>query len=269
MQHAEHRDRVLRASGPVLEQRAFERGIGQLVDAERAHERVRAQLVHERPPSQDETRLGSAEHLVAADAHDVHAGGDGRLHRGLPRRRRVEIARAKVLSDGHVARAARGHQCFQRWPLRESLDPEVRGVHPQDQGGRRSGGRRIVGHARAIRGANLAEQRARLRHHIGHTETAADLHEFTPGDEHLAAAPERREQQQHRRRVVVHDDSRLGSRQRREQSLRMDRSRSPRARRQVVLERRVAAGHIHHALQGRLRQRRAPEVGVHDHARWR
>ena len=88
-QHALHRDGRVRASGRVLRQRRLERGVGHLVDAQRAHQRVRADAVDDRRAPDDDAGLRSAEQLVAAEAADVDAGRDRGLHRRLVARTHV------------------------------------------------------------------------------------------------------------------------------------------------------------------------------------
>ena len=58
-------------------QRRLERGIGHLVHAQRAHQRMRANAVHERRAPDDDAGLGSAEEFVAAEAADVDAARQG------------------------------------------------------------------------------------------------------------------------------------------------------------------------------------------------
>src|SRR5207302_945799 len=64
----------------------------------------------------------------------------------------------------------------------------------------------VIGGARLIRRADLAQHGARLSHHIRHAEPAADLDELAARHDHLAAGRKRRENQERCRGVVVHDD---------------------------------------------------------------
>src|SRR5262249_59021501 len=75
-QHLLYGDGVLAASDRVLLERRFERRIRQLVDAQRAHERVATDAIQRVVASGDDARLRTAEQLVAAAADDVRAGGD-------------------------------------------------------------------------------------------------------------------------------------------------------------------------------------------------
>ena len=71
----------------------------------------------------------------------------------------------------------------------------------------------IVGEPGAIRRADVDELRARLLHHLGDAEAAADLDAFAAADDDLAIASDRGENEQHRGRVVVDHDRRLGAAQ--------------------------------------------------------
>ena len=83
---------------------------------------------------------------------------------------------------------------------------------------------------------------------------------------HLAALGERREREQHRRRVVVDDERGLGAGQPAQDRGDVVLARAARAGVEVVLEVRVAAADLAHALERRLGERRPAEVRVHDHA---
>ena len=134
-----------RAARPdeVLEQRGLERGIGQLVDAQRAHQRVRCGAGDSSAarPS-DDARLRPAEQLVAAEADDVDAGGDASstLHFALRARRRAPAAapaeQCRCRGPRRPARrnrAAERDQLADRRALDEALDAEVRRVDAQDE----------------------------------------------------------------------------------------------------------------------------------------
>ena len=95
--------------------------------------------------------------------------------------------------------------------LGEPDDAEVRLVHAQDEG--RLGAERalVVGDARAVRGADLDEPRARAGEHLGDAEAVADLDQLAAGDEHVPPFGERREREHHGGRVVVDDERGLGT----------------------------------------------------------
>ena len=136
---------------------------------------MRAQPIDQRLPAEDDAGLWSAEQLVAAHGHEVHAGGERGLHGRLPRRCRVEIARAEVFDDRDAGLVGRGHDGRERRLFREALDAEVGRMHPEHERRRRTHRCREVRQARAVGRAHLAQQRAGLHHHVGHPEPAADL----------------------------------------------------------------------------------------------
>ena len=83
-------------------------------------------------------------------------------------------------------------------------------MHAQDERRPVADRRGVVGGAGPVRRADLAQHGARLRHHVGHAEAAADLHQLAARDDHLPAGRQRRQDEQRRRRVVD-DDGRLGA----------------------------------------------------------
>ena len=114
--------------------------------------------------------------------------------------------------------------------------------------------------------ADLDEPRARAREHVGDAEAVADLDQLAARDEHLAALGERGEREQHGGGVVVDDERRLGAGQRAQERREVVLARAARARVEVVLEVRVAAADLDDAVERRLRERRAAEVRVDEHA---
>ena len=139
-------------------------------------------------------------------------------------------------------------------------------MHAQDE--RRPVGDRgrVVGHARPVGRAHLAQPRARLRHDVRHAESAADLDQLSARDDHLAAGCEGGEHEQGRRGVVVGDHRGLGAGEPAEQALGVHVPCAAPPGLQVVLEVRVAGGQLGHASGGRGGQRGAAEVGMDDDA---
>ena len=96
---------------------------------------------------------------------------------------------------------------------REAEHPVVGGVDAED-GARRGAERaRVVGGARAVGRAHLAQPRARALDDLGDAEPVADLDELAARDDDLAPARERRERQHQRGGAVVDADRGLGARQ--------------------------------------------------------
>ena len=129
-----------------------------------------------------------------------------------------EDARAEVVDERQPVAARDRRELRERRQLREADDAEVGLVHAQDQ--RRLGADRalVVGRARAVRRADLAQPRARAREHVRDAEAVADLDQLAAGHEHLATLRERRESEQHGGRVVVHDERGLRAREPAQQS---------------------------------------------------
>ena len=240
-QHPQHRDGLDGGSGRVVGQRAGQRGVGHLVHPQRPHQRVPADSLDERAAAEDDASLRPAEQLVAAHAQDVHTGASccpGRSARPAgtaaataapPAPRRRLPRRRSSRRSGFRCRGPRRPGTLWRRPTATSSSSAGCSVKPsivkferctrRMSAVRSRDGRLVVGGARAVRRAHLAQDRARLRHHVGHAEPAADLHQFAARDDHLAAGPERRQHQHRRGRVVVDDGGGLGAGQPAEQRL--------------------------------------------------
>ncbi len=98
----------------------------------------------------------------------------------------------------------------------------------------------VVLEVRAVRGADLAEDRAGLLHHVGDAVRAADLDQLSARHDDLAPPGERREHDHRGRRVVVHDGRGLGARQSSQQLLDVPLARGALARLAVGGEKLVA-----------------------------
>ena len=133
-------------------------------------------------------------------------------------------------TTGTLNRRAERDQLVERRPLGEAFDAEVRRVHAQERRRPIADRRRIVGGAGPVGRADLAQDRARLRHDVRHAEAAADLDQLAARDDHFAPRRQRRQHEQRRRGVVVDDDRGLGAGEPAEQPLRRAR-RGGRARR--------------------------------------
>ena len=244
-QHPVHRHRLGRASGEVLQQRGLERRVGQLVHAERAHQGMATQLVDQRLASGEDAGLRAAEQLVAAEAHEIDAGGERRAHRSArPRTPSSRLPLPRSSTTGMPSDRPASTSVAQ---LGRSVKPSMRKFEGCTRrisavSGRRRRG--VIGDARAVRGADLAQDGAGLRHDVGHAEAAADLDQLAARDDHLASARRVRQHQQRRRGVVVHDHRGLGAGQRRQQRFGVHGPRAARAPGEVVLEVRVAAGGV-------------------------
>ena len=207
-QHPHDRDLVRPVE--VERERALERGERQLVGAERAMERVTAQLLDEVGAAGDDPGLRAAEQLVAREADEVGARrqrrGRGRLALDVDER-----AGAEVVDERQLVAARDGRELLDAGLLREADDAEVRLVHTQQQRRLRPDRAVVVGCARPVRRPHLDQARAGAGEHVRDPEAVADLDQLAARDDDLAALGERGESEQHRGGVVVDDDRGLGA----------------------------------------------------------
>ena len=174
-----------------------------------------------------------------------------------PRARGVEEAAAEVDDNGRAER----RQLGDRRVLDEPVDAVVARVHLEDHGDVVAGDRpAIVVEARAVGGADIDENGARLRHHLGHAEPAADLHALPATHRHGTAGGEGGEHEEDGGGVVVDDHRRLGPAQPGVELPDGALARAALAGCQIELER-LRPGVL---VVG---QRGAAEVGVQQHAR--
>ena len=157
-------------------------------------------------------------------------------------------------------------QFAQRRLGREADHAEVRLVHTQQHRRLRADRRLVVAGARAVRRPHLAQPRARSLEHVRNAEAVADLDQLAARHQHVPALGERGEREQDRGRVVVHDERGLRARQAAQDAGDVILPRAAAAGGHVVLQVRVAARDLAHAVERSLGERRAPEVRVHDHA---
>ena len=265
MQHAEHghlAQRPLRVE--VEPERPLERRERELVRAQSPLERVTPQRLDEVGAADDDPGLGAAEELVAGEADEIGAGGEALL-RGRLVLEVHEDARAEVVDQRQPMALRDRREVGDRRLLGEADDAEVRLVHAQEHG--RLGADRplVVGGARPVRRAHLAQQRAGAREHVRDPEAVADLDQLAARDEHLAPLGQRRKREHDRGRVVVHDERALGTGQTPQDRRDVILSRAPPTGGKVVLEVRVAPPDLERPRERGLRERGAPEVRVDDH----
>ncbi len=114
----------------------------------------------------------------------------------------------------------------------------------------------------AVGGADLHQLAARLAHHVGYAERAADLHQLAARHHHLFAGGDRRQHQQHRRRVVIDDTGVLRAGQPAQQIRYRPIAMAAPGTVQIVLQRHRLPHHRAYRVLHRLRQQGAPEVGM-------
>src|SRR3954452_8808932 len=158
-------------------QRRLERGQRELVDPQRARERMPPARGDRLRRPHEQARLRAAEELVAAEADDGRAGPPRAAHGRLAGQQLevvVEDARAGVVDHRDAERA----QLLDADLLDEADGAEVRLVRPQDGADAVPAvpaGGRVVGQPRAFGGAALYEPRPGLPDDLGDAEAAADL----------------------------------------------------------------------------------------------
>jgi hypothetical protein len=222
-------------------------------------------------PDQD-PGLGAAQELVAREADDVDAGGHDLGHRGLDRQaqglllapphqvalpRSTMVATPRVRQRRQLGLADLGGEADHR---------EVRAMDLEQERGGRPDRALVVGALGLVGGADLAQDRARQRQDLRDAERAADLDQLAARHDHLAAGGQRGQRQHGGGGVVVDDAGRLGAADRAHQRRGVGVARPAGAARQIVLEVGGAAPDLDHRGDRRLGQRRAPQVGVDDHA---
>ena len=165
-----------------------------------------------------------------------------------------------ILDNRHTQLSADGDELGEPRPLDEAFDTEIRRVHAENQGRLIAHGGGVVGGARAIGGAHLTQDGARLTHDIGHPKATADLDQLATRHDHLPSRRERRERKQRGRRVVVHDNAALGSRQQGNETVGVDVALAALADREVVLEIGVTTSNRRDAFNRGCAQRRAAQL---------
>jgi len=180
---------------PALEEHAaqcgFERVQDQLVETQRAVERIPAQAGDEIGRARQQAGLRASQELVAAEGHQIGAlpqtGGGERLVDPISAQIR-HAAAAQILVHRNPGLAAEGHQILERRARGETGHAEIAGMDAEQQARALADGRAVVFDAGAVGGADLAERGTGVRHDFGDAKAVADLDQFAAGDDGLAAA---------------------------------------------------------------------------------
>jgi hypothetical protein len=135
-------------------------------------------------------------------------------------------------------------------------------MHLEQEPRRRRQRRLVVLHAGAVGGADLDERAARLAHHVGDAETAADLHQLAAGDDDLFPRGERAQREHRGRRAVVDDERVLRARESAEQLDDVRKPTPPLPFIEVELEVAVPTRDRGDPLDRPLRERRTAQVRV-------
>jgi hypothetical protein len=249
----------------VERERSLECGQGQLVGPQGALQRMPAEALDELGAADDEPGLGPAQELVAGEADEV-----GPAREALGHRRLVpdveERPGAEVVHEEQAVTSGDLRELRQPRLLGEADDAEVRLVHAQHRSGVGRDGALVVLGPGAIRGADLPQPRPGAGQDLGDAEAVADLDQLAPRDEHLAALRERGEREEHGCGVVVDDKRRLGARQALQDPCQVILARAAAAGVEVVLEVGVSGTDLHRPRERGRGERRAPQIGVHEHA---
>ena len=151
--------------------------------------------------------------------------------------------------------------------LREADLPEVGLVDAKQERRLRADRRLVVGGARAVRRPDFPEAGTGAGEDVGDAKAVADLDQLAARDEHLAPVGERGEGEQHGACVVVDHQRALRACEPPQETGQMMLTRAARTLGEVILQIRVAEGDTGDAVDGRLGERGAAEVRVHQHAR--
>ena len=157
-------------------------------------------------------------------------------------------------TSGSAASCAISRQLAQLDLAREAEHAVVGRVHAQDRARLGAERARVVGGARAVGRADLAQPRAGALHDLGDAEAVADLDELAARDHDLAPARERRQREHERGRAVVDADRRLGAGQLADERGDVILPRAAPARGEVELEVRIARRDGLHARRARHRR---------------
>ena len=208
--------------------------------------------------AQDNTRLGTAQQLVAAEGDDVHTGLYALLHGGLVVDTELfqihQGAAAQVLNDRQALLPAQGNQFVQRHGLGKAHDLEVAGMYFQKRPGLRADGIFIVSQVGLVGGAHFPEGTAALDHDLRNPEGTADLHQLSPGGNDFTALAQGTEDQQHGGGVVVDHHGCLGAGDLADQGLDVVVAGATLALGQVIFQSGVTPGYGGHCIGSPLAQ---------------
>ncbi len=207
-EHLEHGD----VSVAVVEaQRGLERGERELVEPQRAGERVLLGGVDRGARADHHAGLRAAEQFVPGETHERGAGPDRAPHGRLVGEHfdvLGEVAGADVVDHRHAELA----QLLDLDLLHEAELAEVRRVGAEDRAGVLGQRVGVVRPAGAIGGPDLDEPRAGLADDVRDAEAATDLDELAARDHDLlAGAGQRGGGEQHRGGAVVDGERGLGA----------------------------------------------------------
>src|SRR5215212_6145623 len=250
----------------VQRERPLERRERQLVSAQSALQRMPPELLDKVGAADDDSRLRTAEQLVAGERDEISARSQALARRRLVRQL-YEDAGAEVVEQRQAVSPCDGRELRDPWLLGEADDPEVRLVDTQEERCVVRDRPLVVGGPRSIGGADLHEACAGAGEDVRNSEPVPDLDQLAAGDDDFAPFGQRRKREEYRRSVVVDDERGLSARQTPEQAREVVLARPAHAFVEVVLEVRVATADLVDPVEGCGRQRRPAKVRVQDDPR--
>ena len=243
-------------------QRRFQGGKGELVDPQRARERVSPQPLEGRGVTEEESGLGAAEQLVTTRRDHRRTGEQRCGCIGLVRQEGVGSQQSTADVDDE--RDAERRELVDLGGTREALDAKVARVHLEDAAGVGPDGLGVVGDPGAVGRADLSDPGARGGDEVGQPEAVTDLDHLASAHDDLTPCGEGRRGQHEGGRSVVDDERVCGRRHRVTQGgerAPAASSAGPRGRVELDVD---VSGRSAQGRQRRLRQGRPPDVGVHD-----
>ena len=167
----------------IKPQGRFERGQGQLVDAQGACHRVFADFVDHRTAADDNACLGAAEQLVATEGDQVNPGfqrfAHGRLFRQAVGCQVDEKAAAEILEDRYLMLLGKLCQGLTADRFGETEDAVVAGVHLENQRCLLADRVPIIVEMSLVGRTDFDQLDAADSHDVGDAEGAADLDQLT------------------------------------------------------------------------------------------
>src|SRR5208283_921530 len=243
---------------------------GQLVHAQGPEERMPPHLRDALFLPGDNAGLRPAQQFVRAEEHQRKARRYTFAHGGFRDAaggETGEASRAQVLDDGQAGARAERDQVRYFGLFREAGHGKIRGMHAEEQARFIVDGVFIVGQARAVRRAHLAQDRAALLHDFRDAKAIADFDQFAARDDDFAASRQGRERQQHGRRAIVHHNGRFRAGQALDQARRVYVAFSACPGLQIVFQIGVLRGRAAKLLYHLGGKRGAAEIGVQNYAR--
>ena len=270
--HRTRRD-LVPATFEIELERALESRDSHLVQAKRSVERVLAQAIDRRMPSDEESSLWTTEELVAGEGHDINAGHDRLTHQRLavqqPRKRPrilgVQQSGAEVEGRGDAEFLSEGGQLVRPDLLGEAHDFVIGRVGLEQEPRIRAGGAVVRG-ARSVRGSDGRELDARALHYIRQSEGPTDFHQLAAADDDALTGCKGRKRQDDRGRIVVHGDSRLGTGQAAEQDRDSIVPAVALSRSTIDLEHGIGSGDLFHRRRSLRMNRRTTQTGMEHHS---